>query len=459
MSAENQSSPWALRFSSWKLYLNEPVSAAPLVFFRLIFGLIMFIEVLRFFHHGWIERYFVEPNFYFPYTGFKWLSPLPGEGMFILFILLGVLSLCIFLGWFYRLAAFFFALGFSYQFLLDQSNYLNHFYLIILLSFLLVVLPSHTYLSIDSLRNPLLRAKTVPFWSLFLLRFQLAIPYVFGGIAKLNADWLQGYPLKYWLLDRMDFPILGPYFNEKGMVLSFAYGGLLFDLLIVPALLYSRTRIPALFALAFFHVTNHMLFTIGIFPWLMLLSTLVFLPPNWSEFLLRFKAGLEHLKTTKPHFGLTKPGMVFLACYISIQILVPLRHYQVSENPSWDEIGHRFAWHMKLRSKRGRVYLQVENLDTRHRHFEDPAHHLSPRQLRKLSTRPIMIHEFARKLKEFLLENGLENVAIRAHAMASLNGRPYQYIIDPTIDLLKIKDPFWQNREWIIPLYTPLQKF
>jgi len=435
-----------------KDFLNHPVSIAPLVLFRLSFGLIMLIEVIRFFQNSWIERYFINPQFYLPYPLFSWLHPLPGNGMYYLFVLLGICSVFIMLGLFYRFSALFFFLGFTYQFLLDQSNYLNHFYLIILLAFLLIFLPAHRYLSLDNLIFGQRGIRFVPFWSLFLLRFQIAIPYIYGGIAKINPDWLQGYPLKFWLGSRTDFPFIGSYFHEEWMVLVFSYGGLLFDLFIVPALLFSKTRIPAIFTLLFFHLTNHTLFQIGIFPWFMMLATFVFLPPAWSGFLFRIdQPHSGEQRRTKAGF-ISARGISILGFYMALQILLPLRHYLISSNPSWDEIGHRFAWHMKLRSKQGSFYYQVENLETGQRFWVEPNRFLSSRQLRKTSIRPRMILQFARKLAGHIRTRDDYPMKIRVYAMVSLNGRRYQFIIDPTVDLLGIQYPFFQRKDWIIPL-------
>ena len=78
-------------------------------------------------------------------------------------------------------------------------------------------------------------------------------------------------------------PLIGPLLETEGAVFFFSYGGMLFDLLIVPALLWSRTRPFAFVFCIFFHVTNKMLFDIGIFPFLAIAATTIFFSPDWPR--------------------------------------------------------------------------------------------------------------------------------------------------------------------------------
>ncbi len=195
--------------------LFAPVDIASLVFFRIAFGTIMAVEVLRYFYHGWIRRYYIDPTYHFSYYGFEWVQPWPGIGMYLHFIALGALAICIAYGFWYRVSTVLFFLGFTYVFLLDQANYLNHFYLIVLISFLMIFIPAHRSFSVDALERPQLRSETAPAWALWVLMAQMAIVYFYGGLAKLNDDWLRGEPIRTWLASRMDFPVIGPLFAEE----------------------------------------------------------------------------------------------------------------------------------------------------------------------------------------------------------------------------------------------------
>ena len=104
--------------------------------------------------------------------------------------MLGVLAFLVMVGLWYRLAIALFWLAFTYVALLDKTQYLNHFYLVSLLSFLLIFVPANRAWSLDAYFWPQIARPDAPAWTLWILRFQVAIPYIYGGLAKLNGDWL-----------------------------------------------------------------------------------------------------------------------------------------------------------------------------------------------------------------------------------------------------------------------------
>ncbi|MDX2133806.1 MAG: HTTM domain-containing protein [Saprospiraceae bacterium] len=440
--------------------LFKPVDISSLIFFRIAFGGILLIEVCRYFQLNWIHRYWVAPDFFFTFEGFHWVKPFEGNGMYIFFVLLGIAAFCVMLGLFYRIASVFLFLGFTYIFLLDKTNYLNHFYLISLLGGLMTLMPAHRALSMDAKYNPSLRSDYTPCWAPALLVFQLGVAYFYGGIAKINADWLHGQPMFLWMAQDTDFPVIGRYFTEPWMVYFFTYSGLLLDLLIVPALLWKKTRVWAFIFITLFHLMNHNLWSIGIFPWFMMAATTVFFEPDWFRRLLnaqpvnkwRFPLRAD---VPAPQFKPSTPLMVFLAIYVPLQLLIPLRHLVIDGNVSWDERGHRFSWHMKLRDKRAKAAFKVVDLDTREEWRIDQKDYLSSRQRLKMSTRPDMILQFAHHLGDQFRQNGVNRVAVYADVQASLNGRPYQQLIRPDVDLMTITR-FSAAADWIVPLSTPL---
>lgn len=455
--------------------LFEPVDNAFLVFFRTVFGAIMLWEVYRYFSTGWIRRYYIDPSFYFGYFGLEWVKPWPGNGMYIHFAVLGVAAACIMLGFLYRIATPIFFLGFTYVFLLDQTRYLNHFYLVCLISFLMIFLPANRAFSIDALLGPQLRSDVVPAWALWLLRAQIGIAYFFGGIAKINSDWLiGGEPMRTWLRPLMTMPALGPIFQNERVVYCFVYGGLLLDLLVVPLMLWRRTRLIAFAAAVVFNLINAAIFNIGIFPWFMLGATLIFFPPDlmrrFARAFLNPGAALradeskqERLKTLKTATrscpALTKQQKVvigLLAGYLVVQLVLPLRHFLYPGNVSWTEEGHNFAWHMKLRTKRGESLFTITHPPTGQTWIVKPDEQLDPRQAMKMANKPDMILLFAHHLAEQKRREGYENVEVRAKVTSSLNGRKPQVLIDPTVDLAKESRSLLPAR-WIVPLTTPLE--
>jgi vitamin K-dependent gamma-carboxylase len=440
-------------------HLFAPVDIASLVFLRIAFGAIMLWEVWRYNSRGWIRRYYITPDFHFTYYGFDWIDPLPDNGMYLLFAALGALAFCIMLGILYRFSTILFFVGFTYVFLLDQARYLNHFYLVSLISFLIIFVPAHRAFSIDALFYPKIRSNTAPRWALWLMRFQLAIPYIYGGIAKLNGDWLRGEPMRGWLADRTDFPLIGELFTEEWMVYLFSYSGLLLDLLVVPLLLWRRTRIFAFAVSIMFHLVNARLFQIGIFPWFMLAATLIFFPPDLPRRVLFWRRDeREHPKPIGSHP--LQPAqwtvIVMLGLYGIIQILFPFRHLLYPGNVSWTEEGHRFAWHMKLRDKDHKAIEFFVTDPVSQKTWElDPDDYLTFHQRNKMADYPDMVLQFCHYLATKLREQGYEQIEVRAAILTSLNGRDPQFLINPTIDLAS-QPRNLMPAKWIMPLVKPL---
>jgi len=447
--------------------LFEPVDISFLVFFRIIFGGIMLWETYRYFTHGWIRRYFIETTVNFSYYGFSWVKPWPGSGMYVHFFVLGLAAACVMVGFLYRFAAPVLFLAFTYSFLLDQTRYLNHFYLVCLISFLMCFLPAERAFSVDSLLRRKIRSDVVPAWTLWLLRVQVGIPYFFGGIAKLNSDWVHGgEPMRIWLSPLVKIPAFGHIFASGWVVYSFVIGGLLLDLLVVPLLLWRRTRPFAFAGAVLFNLINAVIFEIGIFPWLMLGALLIYFPPDLLRRFARafMSPGEEFLDSAPaparaesyPSLSTSQKVVVgLLAAYLAVQIILPLRHYLYPGNVSWTEEGHNFAWHMKLRTKTGEAVFTVTHPESGQTWTVKPEEHLKSHQVMKMSTKPDLILHFAHFLAEQKRREGYDNVEVRARVMVSLNGREPQLLIDPNVDLVKEEVSLLPVR-WIVPLTTPL---
>jgi hypothetical protein len=445
--------------SSLGARLGAPVDIASLAVFRIGLGAILAWEVVRYFDRGWIARYWIRPEFHFTYYGFHWVRPWPGIGMYVHFAALGVLALGIALGWHYRICAALFAVGFIYVFLLEQATYQNHMYMLCLLGILLPFLPLHRAWSLDAARNPRLRSQIVASWVLWVLRAQIGIVYVFGGIAKLSGDWLRGEPMRMWLAKRTSFPVIGPLFAHEPTVWFFTYGGLLLDLLIVPALLWRPTRPFAFVAAMSFHLLNAQLFQIGIFPWFMLAATGLFFDPGWPRWLCGGKSIAPELRAGRVTEAAWTPRHVFaaslLGLFFGVQILLPFRHHLYPGDVNWTEEGHLFSWHMKLRDKRvveAEFVLRNGSGDTL-RVVE--ARKILPRWMRnRVMSRPDLVHQLAIALAEHERRRGHRDVRVHALVRGSLNGRAPQLLVDPDVDLAA-QPRNLRPAAWILPLRDP----
>ena len=436
----------------------------------------MLWEVYRYFTYGWIARYFIEPAVTFTYYGFGWVKPWPGRGMYVHFFVLGLAAACVMLGFLYRIAAPVFFLTFTYVFLLDQTRYLNHLYLVCLIGFLLCFLPAERAFSVDALLRRRIRSDVVPAWTLWLLRAQVGIPYFFGGIAKLNRDWVRGgEPMRTWLHPLTKMHGFGHIFAADWVVYGFVIGGLLLDLLVVPLLLWRRTRPFAFVAAVLFNLINSVIFDIGIFPWLMLGALFIFFPPDLVRRAARvFTSPGEDFDGARPARasvtpktfaeGSTCPSLStsqkvvagLLAAYLVVQLLLPLRHYLYPGDVSWTEEGHNFSWHMKLRTKVGEAVFTVRHPRTGQTWIVKAEDYLKSHQVMKMTTKPELILLFAHYLAEEKRHEGYEDVEVRARVMVSLNGRQPQLLVDPNVDLTK-EQVSLLPADWIVPLTTPLE--
>ncbi len=442
-----------------RLLSERLVSASSVVVFRMCFGLIMAWECKRFLTKDWIERYYQQPEFFFTYYGFDWVRPLPGDWMFVHFWVLGGLAILIFLGLFYRVAAWLFFFGFTYVFLLDKTNYLNHFYLISLVSFLMAILPLNRYFSLDALIWPRLKSEVVPLWTVNILRFIIGVPYFFGGIAKINPDWLRGEPMRSWMQDASFPGFFAGIGTSEFMAYFMSYGGLLFDLLIVPFLIWRKTRIFAYMIAVCFHLTNVYLFHIGIFPWMMIAVTTIFFAPEWANSLftkvkkiIPKKSVLATASSPKP-FLKSKRLHGFLVLFIILNILIPLRHWAIPGTVHWNEQGHRFSWHMKLRSKAIKLEFLAVDRDTGKKWTIDQTAYLTKRQRKKMKPKPDMIIQFVHYMDKVYKKEGKDNVAIYANVYGRLNDRKNQRLVNQNIDLTK-RELHEIHRTWVVPLYS-----
>jgi hypothetical protein len=199
---------------------------------------------------------YISPPIHLTYLGFDWVRPWPGIGMYVHFWVMLASAIGVAVGLFYRASALLMLLTFTHAFLIERSLYNNHYYLQLLLALLANVIPLHCQWSVDAWRRPAIFRPMLPRWTLSLLRFQVGVVYFYGGIAKLNADWLRGQPMRMWLKAQTDYPVIGSLFTEEWMVQVFVWSGLLIDLLAVPGLLWRRTRVAMFALLTIFHLLN-----------------------------------------------------------------------------------------------------------------------------------------------------------------------------------------------------------
>jgi vitamin K-dependent gamma-carboxylase len=410
--------------------LTAPRRAGALVAFRVALGVLVSVSAVRFLAYGWVDELFVKPTFFFTYWGFAWVRPLPGPWMHALFVAIAVLGACFAAGVAYRAVAVTLFFAFAYVQLIDVTNWLNHYYLVSLLLFL-------------SAMMPLGRARvsgSLPAWCTYLLRFQVGVVYVYAGLAKATSDWLlHAQPLDIWLSARSGMPVLGAIFDQRWAAYAFSWAGFLFDTFIVAFLLWKRTRAYAYVVVIGFHLMTWLLFPIGMFPFIMIASALVFLDPAWPERLL----GRAPQVLVAPQAGERRVHGAFIfamAAFCLVQLLAPLRHRLYGGNVLWHEQGMRFSWKVMVREKNGSITYIVESARAGRTWYVEPHRYLTERQEKELSTQPDLVLSLAHRVRDDFRAQGHDDVTVRVEAMVSLNGRGFAPLVDPTVDLARVED-------------------
>jgi hypothetical protein len=453
----------ALRIKSFLMHIQKraftPVDIASLVFFRIAFGLLMVWEVWQHFHYGWIATYWIEPRFLFKYYGFSWVNPWPDHWLYVHWAILGVLGFFIAAGFLYRLSAALFFLGYTYTFLLDESRWLNHTYLICLFSFLLIFVPANRALSVDAWLNPKIRSGRAPAWTLWLLRMQIGVVYFFSGVAKLSPDWLRGEPMREWLASRNDFLIIGRFFREEWAVYLMSYGALLLDLFIVPLLLWRRTRLAAFCVALAFHLMNTRLFVaLGVFPALAIAATTLFFSPDWPRRIVSILRPLTPSSVDNNALPGQRKQVIVLslvAAYLLIQVLVPLRHFLYRGGVEWTYEEHRFSWRMMLRDRYTLAFFYVTDPNINKTYQVSPRQYLTRKQALRMEYRPDLLLQFAHYLAAVMPRRGPKPLKVEARVSISINGRQPQLLLDPNVDLAAEPRTLRRPR-WLREIHEPL---
>ncbi|MEJ6394840.1 HTTM domain-containing protein [Gymnodinialimonas sp. 2305UL16-5] len=437
-----------------RTYLEAPISIQSLVVIRIAFGLILAWDWWRYVNYDRIHRYYVEPDFNFPF--FDFVHPLPDPWIHILWGGIGLFGLLVAVGAFYRVSIVALTGIFAYFFLLDRTQYLNHNYMVILFGLLLVFMPANRAFSVDAWLWPRWRSEVIPRWPVAVLKVQLEIILIYAGIVKITDDWLRGEPLRTWLSGREDAVFFGALFQYDISFVLASWGVIVLHVVGAPLLLWHRTRLAVFLVYVFFHWSNAQLFNIGIFPWITIALSTIFFAPDWPQRLLR--AGLGRFESLpempdlpQAKFRLAPVALIALAVWFSVQIVVPQRQIFFDNLVGWTGDGHRFSWRMRIYDRQSEGVFRIVSSDGQQSWEVDPHQVMSFRQARNVLARPDIIYDFAQMLETAWAERGYPDVAVYADVRKSLNGRPMQQFIDPDQDLTAISWDWARPAAWIRP--------
>lgn len=439
-----------------KINPYKPVDNAPLILFRIFFGLLFACDTFGAIFNGWVSDNFVTPVFTFSHIGMDWLQPLPGYGMFFYFGAMGLLSLLVMVGYRYRWSLGLLTLLWSGVYFMQKTSYNNHYYLLLLVAIIMLFLPAYAFASIDARRNPKIKSLAMPVWCSWIMIAQISIVYFFATIAKFYPDWLDGSYVKNLFsgIDRGSV-IHSKLYTQHWFHLFIAYSGILFDGLIVPALLWKKTRNSAVVLSLLFHVFNSMVLKIGIFPYFALSFALFFYNPETirSFFFksLKPEPNPEDFLKMKPYKAILR---WFFIPYLVIQLLLPVRHWFIKGDVLWTEEGHRLSWRMMLRERNGSVTFKVINKKTGEMSYYPHKHCLTRKQEVAMASRPDMIWQMARHIKKEYQAKGQE-VMVYVDCFVSVNRRPFKRFVKPDVDIAAADWNYFGHSDWVL-LYDNL---
>ena len=413
---------------------------------RILFGLVLFAECFGSIAVGWTKQIFIDPpEILFTFIGFEWLQYFHGNAMYLYFSCMGILAILITIGYRYRLAMICFTVGWTGLYLMHKTSYNNHHYLLFVLCLMMCITPAHMSFSIDAKSKRVTPSTT----SLSIFRYQyiflLLIVYTYASIAKWYPDWITGSVMEVMLQSKKDIPYLGFFYRLPYFSKMIAWGGILFDLFIIPMMMWSRTRKFAFTLSIAFHLFNSITFEIGTFPYMMIASAILFFPTGKVRAFFRLKD--DTTESRNEYIGPYR--QIYLATFIlffTIQLALPLRHHLFQGNVLWTEEGHKLSCRMMLRSKSGSIYFKIQYPNGKVI-THAPSQHLTNKQHYTMATHPDMIWQYVQHIK--LLEG--DSVKIYAVSYVGVNGRMQQRFVDPNVDLSQIKWQRFKHAEWLLP--------
>tara|TARA_R110002072_G_scaffold22615_1_gene79184 strand:+ start:3793 stop:5136 length:1344 start_codon:yes stop_codon:yes gene_type:complete len=430
-------------------FLFKHIDNTGLVLFRAFFGLLIAVEAFGAIATGWLKKTLVEPEFTFNFIGFEFLQVLPGEQMYVYFVIMGIFGLMVMLGYKYRVAMIGYAIMWSAVYLLQKTSYNNHYYLMMLLCWIMVFLPANRWFSLDAKLNPEIKSPSMPRWCILILILQVWIVYTYASVAKWYPDWLNASVAELFMRGKKDYWLIGEFLQLDWVHWCIAYVGILFDLLIVPLMLWKRTRLIGFIISVFFHLFNSIVFQIGIFPYMSIAFALFFFSSETLQkrFLPRktlYTAGEIIIPKHK------KLIITVFSIYFIFQIGLPLRHWFFKDDVLWTEEGHRLSWRMMLRSKGGSLSVWVEDKATGKRTWYDHNKLLAKKQQRSVKTKPDILWQLAQRIKHVEAEKG-KDVAVYMEVRVKVNDGSYHKLIDSEVDLASEKWHHFKHHDWILP--------
>lgn len=431
--------------------LFKSVDNAPLILFRIFFGLMFVFESFGALATGWVTRNLVEPRTNFTFIGFEFLTNLMGDYMYVHFAIMGVLAFGVTFGYKYRFSIITMTIMWAMVYFMQKTSYNNHYYLMMLVGIIMSFLPANRFASVDARLNPSIKKNYMPNWILLVFIIQISCVYFYATVAKFYPDWLDGTVTGNMYRRMKKFPAFTELFQNHYFHLFIAYVGIAFDGLIVPALLWKRTRIFAVVLSLIFHISNSITLEIGVFPYFALALCVFFFPPEQIRRVFFKKK--QPLDETTPVVDLEskKVFQYFFIPYLIIQVLLPIRHWFIKGDVLWTEEGHRLSWRMMLRNRSGYARFHVVDKATGEKLPFKMDEFYNKKQRARINT-PDMIWQAAQYIKSEFAKEGKDVSVFAASSYVSINSKPGCQLIDPEVDLTTLEWSHLKHHDWILLL-------
>ncbi|XP_053944749.1 vitamin K-dependent gamma-carboxylase, partial [Cuculus canorus] len=454
--------------------LHRPTDPAALGAFRGAFGLLMALDVPQERGLGHLDQRFLDGLEVCRFPLLPFLRPLPLDWMYLLYTVMFLGALGIMVGCCYRLSCAAFLGPYWYLLLLDKTSWNNHSYLYGLLAFQLALLGADRYGSVDGLLRPQKRNAHIPLWNYTLLRAQIFIVYFIAGLKKLDADWVCGYSMgslaRHWLF--APFKLLLS--EELTNLLVVHGGGLLLDLSAGFLLFFDASRPFGLILVTYFHCMNSQLFSIGMFPYTMLVASGLFCHPSWPRRLCArcpswFRGVLPSTRPPRPspdciyggrggpRGGLRKRqhfAAAFTLLYILEQLFLPYSHFITQGYNNWTNGLYGYSWDMMVHS-RFHQHVKITYRDG----VTGDVGYLKPgvfTQSRRWKDHADMLKQYSTCLSELLPRYNVSQPQIYFDIWVSINDRFQQRLVDPRVDLVRAPWSPWTPTPWVLPLLLEL---
>uniref|UniRef100_A0A7S4JHQ9 HTTM-like domain-containing protein n=1 Tax=Paramoeba aestuarina TaxID=180227 RepID=A0A7S4JHQ9_9EUKA len=464
---------------TWGEWLYDPIDAKPFAVLRILWGLVLVMECWSFMRGNFTKA---DSSFFglkvnLPYYGFQWLPKLTLPQAHALIVFCFVSAWGVTLGIFYKFSMTCFVLGFSYVYFYEGSVYLNHLYLLLVICSTFAILPCNTRYSVDSYVFKGVYSKTVPRWTAVILYVLLTCVYGHAAQAKCNRDWLRAEPLRHWLPKRVMF--YGPLLGQESFAYFLSYGGLIYDAIAAPLLIYKPTRLLGIGLNVFFHVTNKLIFSIGIFPYMMLSFLVLFVDLSFLDTIIpppledgeeevevgrkgRGKMVIRRKDKGRKHKASSLKKMMIITLIITygaFHALFPLRHHFYPGYVAWNEYGHLYSWRMKLRDKNCEIRDVIATDPRTGNNFTAKKvfnAQFSKRQISALRSRPDFLSTGAHATSKALQEmNKIDlHVPVYLDVWCQLNFGPLTQFTNPEFDMAS-----HETFDWPYPWLQPEPEF